>query len=493
MKIAEGSFRGAGVGLFGLLFGVLSVGLLATRHPVLALVPCLALPVLIYLARSPEAGFYFLVGYLPFQNYTTLMMVGEYDFFTIQKFVGAWVILVLALAAIANKRPTVNLHSNLWVWFAGLWLTGFVSLLFSEYRLVSSNELRRQLVDLLYFTLSLAFLSRKDLYSRKIPVLIVTTVTASALLSIYGYVFHVDKLSLNVLQGEDFRRAQGGSHDPNYFASIIVFSMPFLVHWFHTSKRILVRALTLVLAGIGVTAIVITFSRGGFLIFAAFAVIAAFEYMRKLRPKHLGFFTFIAAAAIVFLAVFVPRSFWERQRTTFTASEIKTDYSLSRRLSYLVVGWEEFKKRPLLGAGPGTFGELYGSTTIAQVYTNEESELKRASHNSYLSALVGTGIVGLFFFMAVIVVAYRNFLRAESLFLKAGDDRMVSLTKAYKIAYLTLLITFFTLNAQNQKYFWLSLGFSQAALFLAKGWPAAAGAAAAPVPPPSVGVPRATG
>ncbi len=454
--------------LFACALGGLSVALLTTRYAYLALVPALTLLVFLYLGRATEVGFYFLVAYLPFQNYTTILDVGGYSFFTIQKIVGAWLVLVLVLSVLLNKRFTFNLRSSLWLLFAGFMVTGFISFLLSEFPVVAANELRRQLLDIVYFGLSLLFLSRPTVFEKKIPVVVVASVTASALMSIVGYVFDVQAFSLNVIESEFVKRGQGGSYDPNYFASIITFSLPFLMHWFLFSTRLLPRLGIMLLAGIGTVAVILTFSRGGFLIFMISLLLMAIEYVRNLRPRHLGFFTISFAAAIVGFALLVPRSFWERQLTTFTAVEMKTDISLSRRLSYLQVGWEEFLKHPVLGAGPGTFHELYGRTTVAQSFTDDESKLKRAAHNSYLHTIVGAGIVGFLFFAAMIVVGYRNFLRAEKLFRSAGDLVSVSMTKAYKISYLTLLITFFTLNAQDHKYFWLSLGFSQAAVFLAQ-------------------------
>lgn len=478
--------------LFACAMGGLSVALLTTRHAYLALVPAVALLAFLYLGRATEVGFYFLVAYLPFQNYTTILDVGGYSFFTIQKVVGAWLVLVLVLSVLLNKRFTFNLRSSLWLLFAGFFVTGLFSFLLSEFRVVAANELRRQLLDIVYFGLSLVILSRPAVFEKKIPAVVVASVTASALLSIFGYVFNVQGLSLNVIQSANVMRGQGGAYDPNYFASIITFSIPFLMHWFLNTTRLLPRLGIMLLAGIGTVAIILTFSRGGFLIFIISLVLIAIEYVGRLRPRHLGFFTISIAAAIVGIALFVPRSYWERQRTTFSPAEVKSDIALSRRLSYLQVGWEEFLKHPVLGAGPGTFHELYGRTTIAQSFTDDESKLKRAAHNSYVHTIVGTGIVGFLFFVGMIVVGYRNFLRAERLFRAAGDHVMVSMTKAYKISYITLLITFFTLNAQDHKYFWLSLGFSQAAVFLAESRRGRAGQpapAAAPSTNPPAEVP----
>jgi O-antigen ligase len=470
---SRSGFLNLSIALIGAVLGVASVAWLASPYPALALVPSLGVILLLVLARFPALGFYFLVGYIPFQNYTTLLVVGDQDSFTIQKVIGSALIFALLISAILKKRSMEPLRSNLWPWLVGFWVSSLLSFILSDYPVPAASELRRQFLDLVYFTLALVFLTDQRVLSRNVPAVIVATVVVSALLSLVAYAGHIDSLSLTVQHGEDFWRGQGGSHDPNLFSSIVVFTLPLLVHWFHTTTHGGSRAAIFVFGAICIAAIVVTFSRGGLLIFAVAAIMIFIEYMGKLRPRHLGFFALTATVALIGFVVLVPQSYWERQSTTFSKSDIKTDYSLSRRISYLVVGWEEFKERPILGAGPGTFAELYGATPYAQIYAEDETELKRVAHNTYLSTLVSTGLVGFLFFVGALVVAWRNYLRAEALFAKAGNDRMLSLTKAFKISFLTFLLTFVALSAENEKFFWLSLGISQAVLTVAKRRPEA--------------------
>lgn len=439
-----------------------SLLLLATPYYPLALLPGLGLLAMLLLGQFPRVGFYILVFLIPFQGYTTIMMVSGQGFFTYNKILGFWIILVIVLAILIHKRVHVNLSSKLWKWFALLFVFGLLSSIASTYPLTSFHGVRRLIADFTFFALTLVFVSDKRTFSTVLPAVIITSVNLSCFLSLAGYYFDLPYFSMHVSSAYA-TRITGAAHEPNILVSFIIFSLVLQLHWFIKTDRLWLRALLLGLSVMGITAAILTYSRSGFLILVAVLAMLFFAYARYIRPKHIGFITAFVTLAFLASLAFVPQSFWVRQSTI---THTRTDPSIARRISYLHVAWEEVGKRPLFGAGYDTFRDIYGKTAVAQRFAKDESKLRRVAHNTYVEFLVGSGLFGFSILCIILFVGYKSFRRAEKNFRGAGNDTMASLTRAYKFAYVTFLLTFFFLSSFDHKYFWLALGISQAALFL---------------------------
>lgn len=452
--------------IFFLLFcfsvGASSLLLLTTPYSSLALLPGLGILAMLLLGRFPRIGFYILVFLIPFQGYTTIMMIRGQGFFTYNKILGFWIILVIALAIVVHKRIHVNLSSKLWKWFSLLAVFGLLSSLTSAYPATSIHGVRRLIADFTFFALTLVFISNRRAFSTVLPAVIVASVNLSCLLSLVGYYFDIPYFSMHVSSAYA-TRVTGGAHEPNFLVSIIIFSLVLQMHWFAKTDKLWLRSLLLVLSTLGVTSAILTYSRSGFLILITVLAMLIYAYAGNIRPRHFGFITAFAALAVLAAVLFVPRSFWVRQSTI---THTRTDPSIARRISYLNVAWEEFKKRPVFGSGYDTFRDIYGKTTVAQRFAKDERTLRRVAHNTYVEFLVGSGLFGFSIFCIILLVGYKGFRRAERNFSSSGDDTLASLTRAYKLAYITFLLTFFFLSSFDHKYFWLALGISQAALFL---------------------------
>ena len=192
--------------------------------------------------------------------------------------------------------------------------------------------------------------------------------------------------------------------------------------------------------------------------------LVALQQSKKFRPRYTGFVTGIIAVAIITAAVVEPNSYWNRLYSLSSSA----DTSIGRRTAYLHVGWDAFKEDPILGAGPGTFIKLYGESMQSRRFRSKDGSYERYAHNTYVEVLTGTGLLGLAVFIAIIAVTLRNFLLARKYFALRGEENMVSLTGAYGISFLSLILYFMFLSALNYKYFWLSLAISQIALRLSR-------------------------
>jgi O-antigen ligase len=139
-----------------------------------------------------------------------------------------------------------------------------------------------------------------------------------------------------------------------------------------------------------------------------------------------------------------------------------SDNSISRRIDYIVVAWDAFLENPLLGAGPGTFVDLWGEAVVAgKVEKGESRNYRRPAHNTYLEVLVGSGLLGLLPYLAVILLALKGFFNAQRKFALQGNGGAASLVGAFKLSFISILFYFLILSAFYHKFFWVSLAFSQ--------------------------------
>ena len=126
----------------------LSVYLLTTPYYQYAIFPFILVVFLLILGQSPELGFYLIVFMIP---YEALRILSDYSgSFTISKFVGLWVVIIVLCYSIPLKRYSLNLKSNMWPWLLAFLAISFVSALFSGYFHESFDNLRKLLVAYIF-------------------------------------------------------------------------------------------------------------------------------------------------------------------------------------------------------------------------------------------------------------------------------------------------------------------------------------------------------
>jgi putative inorganic carbon (HCO3(-)) transporter len=249
---------------------------------------------------------------------------------------------------------------------------------------------------------------------------------------------------------------------------MILFSLPLLVYWFFSSRGFLKRILAVALFLLNVTAIIVTYSRGGAIVLTVVLILLIIEHVRRVKPKYFGFITSLFLILIVAILIFIPVSYWQRQRSvTYT----QTDPAVMERISYLPFAWRIFKEDPIIGSGPGTFKEKYATSPYSLQFRKETdllSDYKRYAHNSYIEVLVGTGVLGIVVFFIILLLTFKNFNLAKRKFLINGRKEVASLVGAYRLSFISMLIYFLISSNNYSKYFWISLGLSQVALRLSQ-------------------------
>ena len=437
----------------------ISVTLLTTQYYYLALVPAIVIITTTLLGRFPLIGYYLIIFLIPFGAYREIKGIN------LQWLICLWIIIAVFFHSVFKKRIPLWLNSNLWPWLIIFFFISIISMLTSDYRDTSIRNLPLLLAAIAFVLLNLLFISRKD-FCETLPLVIIFSVSIGSLLGMIGYVFNIQLFAENVEIGA-FKRCVGATTDPNNFALMVIFNLPLLSYWFFSTRRYFCKLLAVVFFIINITSLMLSFSRGGALIAFFVLLIILIDHRHKFKVKHLGFVLALITIVISAALVFIPPTYWQHQKSLFGTKD--KDASIGRRTSYLYVGADAFKMNPVLGSGPGCFGEIFARTSYAREFEKKDQKtLKRYAHNTYLEILVGTGVLGLIIFITVVSLAARNFYVAKKKLISLGNKKMVFIVRSYQLSFISVLVYLFLFSDIYHKYLLLSLSLSQIALRLSK-------------------------
>ena len=433
-----------------------SLVLMTTQYYFLSPIPILALPVLFLFTRHPIVAYYLIVFFIPFSLFRG--MTETYRFLTISKLAGAILILVILLQIIFRKASLSDMKSNLWPLLIFFILANILATVVSVFFPEPLNELRLLLTACVFFAMTLLLITR-DRFENGLLTVLNLSITLGSLLSIIGYVFNVEMFAMNLAEG-NLRRSVGAAGDPNFLACMIIFNIPLVIHKLERSARASERLFFFTSLFINVMGVVLTFSRSGGLVLGLTLLLACWRYFSRLTPKTSGLAIsgLLVLASVAFISI--PSSYWERQMSTVQGE----DESIARRASYLQVAWSAFLRSPFLGEGTGMFPTLYAQSAFAQSFKTKDRE--RAAHNTYLEVLTGAGLIGMALFLLIIVRSFKNFSLAINNYTILRDYNALSLTKAYMISFIALLVYLLMLSDLTNKYLWMTFALSQVVLTL---------------------------
>ena len=236
-----------------------------------------------------------------------------------------------------------------------------------------------------------------------------------------------DSLGVTALLGSDIgARSTATFADPNLFAAYLVVSLPIIL-FRDNSLGPFTRS---VLAISVVLALVTSGSRG-----AIAGVVVGF-----LSLTLLTFGTGVVKRVLVYgasAAAFVAFVAWSTGMGLPSISGLsRLEWAISQNTSDPRIGlwskaWDAWLEHPLLGIGPGQFEALRGGTLV---------------HNTYLSLLAESGLLGALAFVAFLAGSLLCALRAGVLgrFLLVGG--------------ISLGVCMLTLNLQNVRFVWVFIG-----------------------------------
>ena len=223
--------------------------------------------------------------------------------------------------------------------------------------------------------------------------------------------------------------AQG--QDPNDVARYLDLGLPLAALLAACERRWPARLLALGYLPLGLVAVVLTASRGGFLA-AAVALAGCAWLLGRSQPR----LALAGAASLPLLAAAlwfsVPRETLERLATI--PSQLQSG-DLNQRLNIWSAGWTAFQRAPLAGSGAGSFVSAAGMNPLD------------TAHNTALSIVVGGGLIALSLAMAILVLAARAALTTR------GPLRL-----ALGTVLLVLLVAAQVDTVEENRVTWLLLG-----------------------------------
>jgi O-antigen ligase len=188
--------------------------------------------------------------------------------------------------------------------------------------------------------------------------------------------------------------------DPNDVARFLDLGFPLaalLLNSLPGEQRWAGRLLALGYLPLGLVAVLLTASRGGFMA-AVIALSGCALLLMKSHPKGAlaGVLAMPVAAAGLWFAI--PRETFARLATI--PSQLESG-DLNQRLNIWDAGWHAFVRAPLAGSGAGSF--------TGAAATN----FRDTAHNSELSIVVGGGLIALFLAVGIVALAVRAALKTR--------------------------------------------------------------------------------
>jgi O-antigen ligase len=195
-------------------------------------------------------------------------------------------------------------------------------------------------------------------------------------------------VSADAMAAEQVRFAAAGQ-DPNDVARFLNLGFPLAALLVNSERRWPWRLLAAGYLPLGLVAVLLTASRGGFLA-AVVALAGSGVLLAYGHPKRAlaGALALPPLAALLWWII--PSGSYERLATI---TEQLQGGGLNQRWNIWTAGWHAFVKAPLFGTGAGSFVSAAGLSPID------------TAHNTALSIAVAGGLVALFLVTAIVAVA----------------------------------------------------------------------------------------
>ncbi len=240
--------------------------------------------------------------------------------------------------------------------------------------------------------------------------------------------------------GTQIRFAAGGQ-DPNDVARFLDLGFPLAALIIDGRWRWPWKVMAAGYLPVGLIAVLLTASRGGFL--AAVVALTGCAYLLLIRHARMllgGAVSLPVIAAAFWLLV--PHATVER---IATLPKQLQHGDLNQRLEIWAAGWQAFVHAPFLGSGAGTFVQ---AARLAPIDT---------AHNTLLAIAVEGGVIGLVLVTAIFAVSARSVLVLRG-----------SLRIAFATAFLVWLVGSFAATVEGNRTTWLLLGMLPAACRLSR-------------------------
>jgi O-antigen ligase len=253
-------------------------------------------------------------------------------------------------------------------------------------------------------------------------------------------------------------RIAGNFIDPNEYACYTLVALPFAVYLVQYQKSPLFRAYFIAMGLLTFIAVIISFSRAGFIALALILLFIFFIPTIKLRNRLI-----LLLLTIVLVIAFIPFDYWTRIETLnslFGDEDMERSVMIRKRQVDTSIRF--FLENPIFGVGylqyRTTPEKLLGGYIIKQGRLGE--------HSTILQIFVEFGLIGFIPFVILIYLAFQSGIRAVKLSRLSGHQGIRLLSTATTLSFTAYIIFSFMLGTYT-KYLYLYLALPMVAYDIA--------------------------
>lgn len=431
----------------GVVFGVL-----LTEYPLdRFIIITLGIGGLIIVGLKPQWGLILLIFSLPLQEVASFVFPNPGGIFTLSKFFGIYLFLVLFIHNSIWKRNFFSKDIiNLWILiYLGV---AIISILVAEDKPRAMNATIRLTLLIGYFFLISFMIKDLKTLDRVVWALLIGLFLSILIALSFKIGKFYEKSALQY--GESYARFGGlGQGTTNYFAAFVVGIIPLCCVKFFNSRRIFTKIVTLGFISLFLVGFILTYSRGGFIAFSFLITLTIFRFrgeLKKLASKKMILsMSFLVIAFFVCFVVLKAHSehsisvYIERIQTL--ASPTTHDRSMSSRFEYSWLALKVFLDHPLLGVGMRNFDRLNPFGGLV--------------HNTYLEVLTATGLLGFIPFLIILYLTWKK-LKAVQTLLNLKKGALYNYAVALELGFLAFMVSALFVSFDLKKTTWLFIALS---------------------------------
>src|SRR6267143_1135944 len=209
-----------------------------------------------------------------------------------------------------------------------------------------------------------------------------------------------------IFNGGNGPAGSAGAQDENYTSAMMCIGLPLAYFSIPLTDRHAVKMFYGVALGVYATAVVVSFSRGGFV---GLVGVVLFCILNSPRKKQALIALVIGALLVLMVA---GPSYWEEMETITDTKEATADL----RLELWTIAWRMLVSNPLLGVGPGNFrwnaGDYQSVEQLEKIGHSITNSV--VVHSTYFEILSELGLVGGTLFVTILFRTFKDLRRIRS-------------------------------------------------------------------------------
>ncbi|MCX6570934.1 MAG: O-antigen ligase family protein [Candidatus Aminicenantes bacterium] len=403
------------------------------------------------LAFLKPKGVLLIIGFIiPLEKFGALG-VGPIEYITVAKALGLLLFTSVVVRSLVRRRPIITKMNSLDC-LVIIYIIGAV--IPSLFRLFLNDSYT---TNILVLTVAISYISLLAFY------LVVRSLCDAQLLDklwravLFGFLLStaisLTPLGMEVINGVAFR-ASGGFLEENNAGLNGLIALAIAIWLAFTSRSKKGQLFGILSVGASLMLVVRSFSRGAAVGLAVllilFPVILWKEHKRLALSKKRIYWRAILLISLSVLIVLgsmlitdmSPYRYWERLATI---ANVNKDASIDSRLAAWKIGLQLFQQSPVFGTGIGSI-PVFSVDMLPSRLVNL-GVIAIGSHNTYISILAESGLVGFLPFVAMLVLCFKAFLSS------GGSPR--SIKRALFVGLGAFLVGAVFLDSRTEKLFYL--------------------------------------